>query len=584
MMDMPDDHIVDDQIRMSVSEDVPPPVERRLRSQLADFRSRLSKPEAVVRRPARGWARLAAWWALGATGAAVVAVLVALAGLVLRPQASFAEVTSAVLAQPWVHVRTAATDQTVSEKGEQWLAPAKDIWAWRWDGQIKYEDYRLQVFYSYNTAEQVLYRGPVVWKSQASQFESMAEALKVLLQGDRPPAQPLAHLGFLGPERDKMKVLDQRVEKVTEQGHAWLDYRLTVKNAGSADPVRMLLRVDPSTKLLRMSRTEGRWDGKPVTREEQFDYPEKGPADIYDLGVPKTAKLVDRIPAGELKRILETLKAGGERMDHYRAVFVEQFGADYPWWTSRPEIFYRKGNRFRRDFGVGPPRDDTVKRPAEDVDLRQWWLERAKHFRFYPIYVQVDSAYYLSRLKNVVDPDGSQHPELAVDKYPSDSTIPVDYSMRPEFACRPPMGIGNEHQEPILDMHPAAGPPGCTLLSVSHTSKVGRINEKGIGSPDGIHFWLDPQRDYIVMRCDMIVRDGNGQVNVIESDTVEETARSPQGVWYATKVRRSFAGRAGQNKPGDQIYHIYVDFDADLPDSLFEPPTPGRVQGLSSEK
>ena len=49
-------------------------------------------------------------------------------------------------------------------------------------------------------------------------------------------------------------------------------------------------------------------------------------------------------------------------------------------------------------------------------------------------------------------------------------------------------------------------------------------------------------------------------------------------MWYATKVRRSFAGRAGQNKPGDQIYHIYVDFDADLPDSLFEPPTPGRIQ------
>ena len=117
-MDMPDDHIVDDQIRMSVSEDVPPPVERRLRSQLADFRSRLSKPEAVVRRPARGWARLAAWWALGATGAAVVAVLVALTGLVLRPQASFAEVTTAVLAQPWVHVQTEATGQTVSETGE----------------------------------------------------------------------------------------------------------------------------------------------------------------------------------------------------------------------------------------------------------------------------------------------------------------------------------------------------------------------------------------------------------------------------------------------------------------------------------
>ena len=573
-MDMSDDRIVDEQIRMSVSEDVPPPVERRLRSQLAGFRSRLSQPGPAVTRPVRGWARPAAWWGLGASAAAV-AVLAALAGFVLRPQLSFAEVTTAVLAQPWVHLRTVAADQTTSEKSEQWFSPAKDVWASRWGGNIKYEDYRLQFFYSYNVAEQVLYRGPVVWKSQASQFESMADALKFLLQGDRPSDQPLAHLGwFLGSERDKMKVLDQRVEKVTEQGHAWLDYRLTVKNAGSPDPVRMLLRVDPSTKLPRMSRTEVRWDGKLVTRETQYDFPEKGPADIYDLGVPKTAKLVDRVPAGDLKRILDTLRAGGERMDSYRAVFVEQFGPDHPWWTARPEVFYRKGNRFRRDFGIGPPQDHAVRRPAENVDLRQWWFERAQHFRFYPVYVQVGSAYHLAKLKDVVDTDGSHHPEIAVDKYPWDSTIPVDYSMRPEFACRPPMGIGDEHQEPILDMHPAEGPPGCILLSVTY---VGRINEKGISSPDGIHYWLDPQRDYIAMRCDMIEREGNGQVTVIESDMVEETARSPQGVWYATKVRRSFPGRPGNNKPGDQIYHIYVDFDADLPDSLFEPPRPGRI-------
>jgi hypothetical protein len=67
-------------------------------------------------------------------------------------------------------------------------------------------------------------------------------------------------------------------------------------------------------------------------------------------------------------------------------------------------------------------------------------------------------------------------------------------------------------------------------------------------------------------------------VNVIESVTVEGTARSPLGVWYATKVRRSFAGRAGQYKLSAEIYHIYVDFNADLPDLLFEPPTPGMVQ------
>jgi hypothetical protein len=103
-----------------------------------------------------------------------------------RLQWSFAIVTTAVLAQFWVHVRTVDADQSVHE---EWFSPANDISASRRRGSIRYEDHRLQVFYSYDSAERVLYRGPVAWKSQVSQFESMAEGLKVLLQGDRPPDQ-----------------------------------------------------------------------------------------------------------------------------------------------------------------------------------------------------------------------------------------------------------------------------------------------------------------------------------------------------------------------------------------------------------
>jgi len=577
-MDISDDRHADEQIRTSVSASVPPAVEHRLRSQLAGFRTRLSAAEPVAASPPRRWVRPAAWLGLGATCAAVLG-LVEVAGLLLRPRTSFAEVTTAVLAQPWIHVRSVYSGDAESE---EWFSPSKDISASRSRGSVKYEDYRLQLYYSYNAAEQVLYRGPLVWTSQAGQFDSMAEALKVLLQEDRPPDKPLANLGFLGSVRDKLQVIDQRVEKVTEKDHTWLDYRLTVKYPQSAEPVRMLFRVDAVTKLPRLSRTEGRQDGKPWTRENQFDYPDRGPADIYELGVPRTAKLVDRVPAGDLKRILETLKAGRDRMDHYRAVFVVQLeGLDYAWWMERPQIFYRKGDRYRRDFG-GPRDQATLKRPAADVDLREWWLDRAKLHRFFPIYVQLGSTSYTCMFKAAIDPDGSRHQEIAVEKYTYNlkpgETVPADYSMRPEWACRPPMGIGDEHQEPTLDMHPVEGPAGCILLRVGHTTKEGRVNEKGIGSPDGIRYWLDPQRDYIVMRCDSFLRDEKRQETMVESDRVEETARSPQGVWFATKIRRKNPSPDGKSKPIDQVYRIYVDFDAELPDSLFEPPTPRRIE------
>ena len=150
--------------------------------------------------------------------------------------------------------------------------------------------------------------------------------------------------------------------------------------------------------------------------------------------------------------------------------------------------------------------------------------------------------------------------------------------MRPEFACRPPMGIGNPDQEPTLDLHPAEGPPGCILMSVRHTKKEGRVNEKGIGVADVSRYWLDPQRDYIVMRWEMVMRDETGKETISSNHTVEETARSPQGIWYATKIRWKNAVGLANGERCDQIYQIYVDFDAELPDALFEPPTPRRIE------
>ena len=155
--------------------------------------------------------------------------------------------------------------------------------------------------------------------------------------------------------------------------------------------------------------------------------------------------------------------------------------------------------------------------------------------------------------------------------------------MRPEFVCRPPMGIGSPQKETALDLHPSEGPPGCVLLTVRHTSKEGRINEKGFGAADEDRYWLDPERDYIVMRWDMLVRDEAGNEQLHKSNTIEQVARSPSGVWYATKIRRhSPPNDKANGKRIDEVSHLYVDFDVELPDTFFDPPE-GRQDSLSRE-
>lgn len=575
-MEFPEDRTVDEEIRRRVIDSVPSVVEKRLRGQLAEFRSRLSLPEATSARPAGSWRSPAAWWKASAMCAAVL-VLILVGEFVLTPRSGFAEVQAALLKRPWVHLRSVGPDQAV---GEAWFSTQTDISATRMPGSFKFEDHRLHVYYSYDAAEQVLYRGPVASNtSEASQMGSLVEGLGVLLQGAKLPDKPFSQLGFFGTHLNDQQVVEQRVDKVKEGDREWLDYRITVKYPKQPDPVRMTFRVDAMTKLPKLSRIEGVRNGQPMVREIQFDYPEKGPADIHELGVPKTAKLVDRVPTGDLERILDSIRAGRQRMDNYRAVFVTQRdGVEYNW-RARPELHYRKGDRFRRDQLDRGPEIKDAEKPGADANHRQWWFERVKPLKSIAVSRHFGQVSYHCESTRVTAADGTTLREItAVKEYTYNlkpgEQFPADYSMRPEFVCRPPMGIGNADAEPKLDLQPAEGPAGCILLTVEHKPRKG-----GAAGPFELHrFWLDPQRDYIAMRWEMVEYDDTGKEIITGKITIEETARSPQGVWYVTRARRHNASRSPKGKSSDELYYMYVDFEGELPESLFAVPKVGMVE------
>jgi hypothetical protein len=287
--------------------------------------------------------------------------------------------------------------------------------------------------------------------------------------------------------------------------------------------------------------------------------------------VPRTAQRVDRVPAGDLKRIMEMIQAGRERMDDYRAVFVSH--ADRPdqeWWTDIPIIVYRKGKNSRADYPAGwPPGSlSDTKRPDPGEDLGKWWHKRTEFFHPFPSYVVRGTTEFTTDVKRDTRPDGTLDAEIvSVSSHEGSEFLPTVWSMCPELACRPPMGLGALAAEPVLEMHPPDGPPGCVRLSIRWK---GNLEER--------RYWLDPQRGFIVVRTDWVMRVAAGQEKVTQRTTVEETARSPQGVWYASKIRRSQPEPVGNEKVVGDVAEFYVDFDVKLPDSLFEPPTPGRIR------
>src|SRR4051794_229158 len=136
-MSAPDDTILDSQLRECVPDALPPEGEARLRARLAEFRSRLDVRETVAATRARH-ARAIAGWKLGLTCAAAV-LLVAVLGLLLQPRTSLADVATAVLERPWVHLTT-ARDGDARGEGEMWYSPARNIVATRRPDAMTYED------------------------------------------------------------------------------------------------------------------------------------------------------------------------------------------------------------------------------------------------------------------------------------------------------------------------------------------------------------------------------------------------------------------------------------------------------------
>ena len=249
-MSMPEDKAIESQLRECVSDGVPHEVEVRLRARLDEFRSRLNGRETVAATPARR-ARLTVRWKLGLTCAAAGLVVAAL-GLVLWPRASFADVAAAVLQQSWIRSRPAGNG---GDESEFWYAPGRNIVATRRPDRTTYRDYRLQVVDLYEAKDKVVYHAPLA----PGQFGdrdvgTMVEAVAALLQAERLPENPLARLDLLGAKRTTMRVLDQRIEKATEAGHNWLDYRLTVADPSFEQPLRILVRADAATKLPALCR------------------------------------------------------------------------------------------------------------------------------------------------------------------------------------------------------------------------------------------------------------------------------------------------------------------------------------------
>jgi hypothetical protein len=483
--------------------------------------------------------------------AASVAACIALGLWLLQPSDVWADVVKAVQAKPWIHLTGRGAKP--GQAREFWISTSKGVGGVRSEEQVSYFDDRLRIIHRYNPAEKVLYRLPASTEDLA-QGQQFLEIFQGMFRGD---AELKAW--FSG-----MVLKDQKRRQIERDGKKWDEYELHFQIPSQPDAdIRMTFVVDAQTRLPQ-SMTMKNDGGQSI--EFTFDYPEDGPADIYALGVPKDAKPVDRVPTGDMSRILAAIQAGRDRFDDFHAIMIRDLPQDmlpgHGPGRRFPMAFlvWKKGKRFRVEVGMAAALlEDPV---PPNKDKKEWVLEACKKAFFTTTLVCDGKVAYRADLSSDVAKRGKFKSAGTADQ--ADFLSPDASRAMPATWCYPiTFNAPNDRTEEVVNLKPSDGPPNAILV----TSRLLHPRDNEIPFQ---RFWLDPARGYAVVRYDLLNTDpAKPPTDRDHQELMDQWEQTPSGIWYPTRV--GTGSLANGLKTGATWYHFILDFKADMPDDLFKP-------------
>jgi hypothetical protein len=581
-------------LREAMPDDLPSAVRQQMLNRLAAFPVHRNQrlPVAAFSSIASIFRRKSVGWAMAA--AAILAAAVLLVSQSWRPAQSsaWAAVVEAVAKKPWLHVVTTYPDGTIVE---HWFSARRSILAQRtikgrssyslWDdreGRVLH-DFARNTREDYDPKNDKIVR-TIDYPDDKDRFEAIYSAF---LSGN--PAQTFQ----FGPSRFVPK--GQRL--VTEGDKRWIEYRL--KRERMDEPAALkeftwIVLVDPNNQLpFRWEQTR-HFTFNPskvnVSARSDIDYPASGPEDLYALGAPKTATLVDRTLPASVKKLAEATVAPKHwAHDKFSTIVIESGPEKQQWWQGFTAYrVWKEGLRWRVDRSMGPLTEPSDKAPPKGTNPAEWWREKVKRLPFIPASMCDGTSYWTY--------DAKTRPPTAADKaagWPEHTMVIVSINKRQypsvpvakdRFHLPDPLYFGGHPTDlrrdlrilpgfmTSLDAKPKSGPPNSVLLEVRNP--VWRPSNPS--DLDGLHtnpqiwrFWIDPARDHLVMRRDILITHQGKEV-VIGGTAIEELTHDVRGRWYPIVVRIINRNLIGTDKWEDGILRFYYDFTTSIPESVFQ--------------
>jgi hypothetical protein len=500
------------------------------------------------------------WRVYTAACAVAIATIVMLSVFLSAPPSSWALVMQAVQSKPWIHGTMTDVD---GSRAENWLSLSRDVSARQSGKWALFDDIRAKTRQEYRPDEGpngTLYREPM---PLLGEFQQIKDMFVGAMRGDK----------LIAPASAWGEVVSQELRTVNEDQKRWTDYDFVLRHLSREETIRFVFRVDPATNLPAFIKISGLSDGPTQPIEIAFDYPDEnaGPRDIYDLGVPRNAKLVDRMPSQHLADVIAAINRSQEQFGPYFAIVAHTAGASPPWEAIGVDLVWRKGTKIRIESALIRA-EDAPKQPAEGTDMIGWWKDRLSlpHTMYTPSLACDGKTVW--KAERPLGPVG-ENPKWkwkAISSVSSDATNPwlhrISIETLPDVISFGFPPVASSDQEVRLVEIPKDGPPGCILAERRFTREPSSAYHLA-------QYWYDPSHSYLMRKYKMSDLRAENEAASSDSYVSESIARSPKGVWYSSCIRHTVVQdeEPSVSKTYDSVFWYFVDFNAKLPDSLFKP-------------
>lgn len=432
--------------------------------------------------------------------------------------AAFARVRATVNDVPCMHLSLSTSDSERGDrKSELWFLPGRKIVAGITDSGVYWRNYL---------------------NRQKKIYERASNTLTIYYERDELSDEnglPMSYLSAVfGPELTR----DLSVTQRTEESHGELlnVYEFVRDEDGRTARFKIATGIDDNLPRAISIEAEDTEKGRKVFVEGVCQYPGNGPEDIYDLGVPKDATVIDNLPTVEAKELADLCAAYRENFSSYIVVAVAGAPSSV---VQGVYVNYIDGNIGRAGrffnylhFSYGFMFADPNRALLEE-EIEQ----------------DIDS--FLDRMKN-----GSRGKLVSVSLW--DGKYQHKIRPREDPSYRKVRNVGS-----IRDIGGYAWPiylPMGKIFRDEYSEQNNLIGLKASGS----RFYFDPEHDYICVRRNdgQIIRD------------VRELARTENGLWYPRRIELTWIERdtdgAETSRRVTNVETIFVKMVSEFPDGTFD--------------